>query len=169
MSGSPYLKRANAVRRGQNGDGEENGAGADGEEARGRNRAWRTALRRHVRGPRIRAHRLRKRLRHSASTPSSYEVTATHGPGRKGIVAMSITKRSGGWWASVAPGRREPTRIIARSQHGGQLIRCPVDACRVAGRSTQGVICVSQPPRRHAWVGGSGQSDGEGRKRQGGE
>ena len=57
-----YLKRANAVRRGGNGEGEENGGGRR-RGSRGRDRARRAALRRHVGGRAVRADDLRKRLR----------------------------------------------------------------------------------------------------------
>ena len=57
-----YLKRANAVRRGSNGEGEDNGADRR-RGGRGRHRARRAALRGHVGGRAVRAHHFRKRLR----------------------------------------------------------------------------------------------------------
>ena len=67
---------------------------------------------------------------------SSYEYRVT-GRGGKGIVAMAVNQRNGELIASfpVADGNE-----IMLVTDGGQLIRCPVDGIRVAGRSTQGVI-----------------------------
>jgi DNA gyrase subunit A len=67
---------------------------------------------------------------------SSYEYRIT-GRGGKGIVAMAVNERNG---ALVASFPVEPTDQIMLVTDGGQLIRCPVEQIRVAGRGTQGVI-----------------------------
>ena len=60
-----------------------------------------------------------------------------HGRGGKGIVAMAVNDRNGPLVASFPV---DPTDQIMLVTDGGQLIRCPVQGIRVAGRGTQGVI-----------------------------
>ena len=67
---------------------------------------------------------------------SSYEYRIT-GRGGKGIVAMAVNQRNGQLVASMPV---EDGDEIVLVTNGGQLIRCPVDGIRVAGRGTQGVI-----------------------------
>ena len=67
---------------------------------------------------------------------SSFEYRTT-GRGGKGIVAMSVTARNGRLVASFPV---EETDEIMLVTNRGQLIRCPVNGIRIAGRSTQGVI-----------------------------
>ncbi len=67
---------------------------------------------------------------------SSYEYRIT-GRGGKGIVAMAVNPRNGELVASMPV---EDGDEIVLVTDGGQLIRCPVDGIRVAGRGTQGVI-----------------------------
>ncbi|MFZ0124339.1 MAG: DNA gyrase C-terminal beta-propeller domain-containing protein, partial [Xanthobacteraceae bacterium] len=66
------------------------------------------------------------------------------GRGGKGIVAMDVREKDGSF-------RRKTGKLVASFPvdesdqimlvtDGGQLIRCPVDDIRIAGRSTQGVI-----------------------------
>ncbi|WP_394703432.1 DNA gyrase subunit A [uncultured Cohaesibacter sp.] len=66
---------------------------------------------------------------------SSYEYR-TSGRGGKGIVAMAVNERNGRLVASFPA---EETDQIMLVTNGGQLIRCPIDGIRIAGRSTQGV------------------------------
>jgi len=70
---------------------------------------------------------------------SSYEYRTT-GRGGKGITAMAVTEKNGRLVASFPV---EETDQIMLVTDGGQLIRCPVDGIRIAGRSTQGVIVFS--------------------------
>jgi DNA gyrase subunit A len=70
---------------------------------------------------------------------SSFEYRTT-GRGGKGIVAMAVTEKNGPLVASFPI---EETDQIMLVTNGGQLIRCPVDGIRIAGRSTQGVIVFS--------------------------
>ena len=131
-----YLKRANAVRRGGNGDGEENG-GADGEEAERRDRTRPDALRRIVGGRAVRADRSPKRASASAPRPTN---TAPPAAAAKASSPWRSPKRTA---ALVASFPIEESDQIMLVTDGGQLIRCPVDGIRIAGRSTQGVIVFS--------------------------
>lgn len=67
---------------------------------------------------------------------SSYEYRIT-GRGGKGIVAMAVNARNGKLVASFPVGPDDEIMLVT---DGGQLIRCPVEGIRIAGRSTQGVI-----------------------------
>jgi DNA gyrase subunit A len=131
-----YLKRANAVRRGLNGDGEENVAGADGEEAEG---AIELGEQRYVVMSEAEQFVLTISEKGFGKRTSSYEYRTT-GRGGKGIVAMSITEKNGRLVASFPVEESDQIMLVT---DGGQLIRCPVDGIRVAGRSTQGVIVFS--------------------------
>jgi len=66
---------------------------------------------------------------------SAYEVRVT-GRGGKGIVAMVVNDRNGRLIASFPVEQSDQIMLVT---DGGQLIRCPVDGIRVAGRGTQGV------------------------------
>jgi DNA gyrase subunit A len=67
---------------------------------------------------------------------SSYEYRIT-GRGGKGIVAMAVNARNGELVASMPVEDGDGIMLVT---NGGQLIRCPVEGIRVAGRGTQGVI-----------------------------
>ncbi|GAB2188100.1 DNA gyrase subunit A [Roseibium sp. LAB1] len=67
---------------------------------------------------------------------SSFEYRVT-GRGGKGITAMAVNDRNGGLVSSFPV---EDSHQIMLVTDGGQLIRCPVDGIRIAGRATQGVI-----------------------------
>jgi DNA gyrase subunit A len=66
---------------------------------------------------------------------SSYEYRTT-GRGGKGIVAMAVNERNGKLIASFPVEDSDQIMLVT---DGGQLIRCPVDGIRIAGRPTQGV------------------------------
>src|SRR5262249_42456213 len=74
---------------------------------------------------------------------SSYEYRIT-GRGGKGIAAMDIWDRKGAIKKKigrlVASFPVEDNDQIMLVTDRGQLIRCPVDGIRIAGRGTQGVI-----------------------------
>jgi DNA gyrase subunit A len=83
---------------------------------------------------------------------SSFEYRTT-GRGGKGIVAMDVREKDG----SI---RRKTGRLVASFPveendqimlvtDGGQLIRCPVDDIRIAGRATQGVIVFNTADGEH--------------------
>jgi len=131
-----YLKRANAVRRGINGEGEENGNSADGEEATG---AIELGEARYVAMSAAEQFVLTISDKGFGKRTSSYEYRITN-RGGKGIVAMAVTEKNGRLVASFPV---EETDQIMLVTDGGQLIRCPVDGIRIAGRATQGVIVFS--------------------------
>jgi DNA gyrase subunit A len=66
---------------------------------------------------------------------SSYEFR-TSGRGGKGIVAMVVNERNGPLVASFPIEHSDQIMLVT---DGGQLIRCPIDDVRIAGRNTQGV------------------------------
>jgi DNA gyrase subunit A len=66
---------------------------------------------------------------------SSYEYR-TSGRGGKGIVAMVVNDRNGPLVASFPVVDTDQIMLVT---DGGQLIRCPVNDVRIAGRNTQGV------------------------------
>jgi DNA gyrase subunit A len=130
-----YLKRANAVRRGSNGEGEENGA-ADSEEAEG---AIELGEARYVAMSAAEQFVLTISEKGFGKRTSSYEYRTT-GRGGKGIVAMAVTEKNGRLVASFPVEESDQIMLVT---DGGQLIRCPVDGIRIAGRATQGVIVFS--------------------------
>lgn len=66
---------------------------------------------------------------------SSYEYRIS-GRGGKGIVAMVVNDRNGPLVASFPVVDSDQIMLVT---DGGQLIRCPVNDVRIAGRNTQGV------------------------------
>ena len=76
---------------------------------------------------------------------SSYEYRVT-GRGGKGIVAMTVNERNGKLVASFPVENSDQIMLVS---DGGQLIRCPVEGIRVAGRSTQGVIVFDTHEGEH--------------------
>ena len=77
--------------------------------------------------------------------PSSFEYRTT-GRGGKGIVAMSVNNRNGKLVASFPVEHSDQIMLVTDK---GQLIRCPVEGIRVAGRSTQGVIVFDTAEDEH--------------------
>jgi DNA gyrase subunit A len=129
-----YLKRASAVRRGGNGEAEENGV--DSEEAEGAIELGQT---RYAELSAAEQFVLTISEKGFGKRTSSYEYRTT-GRGGKGIVAMAITEKNGRLVASFPVEDSDQIMLVT---DGGQLIRCPVDGIRIAGRSTQGVIVFS--------------------------
>jgi DNA gyrase subunit A len=76
---------------------------------------------------------------------SSYEYRTT-GRGGKGIVAMSVNDRNGKLVASFPVEDLDQIMLVTDK---GQLIRCPVEGIRIAGRSTQGVIVFDTAEDEH--------------------
>jgi DNA gyrase subunit A len=70
---------------------------------------------------------------------SSYEYRITN-RGGKGITAMAVNDRNGPLVASFPVEDSDEIMLVT---DGGQLIRCPVEGIRKAGRSTQGVIVIN--------------------------
>ncbi len=133
-----YLKRANAVRRGQNGQngGEAEENGADAEEA---DSAIELGQARYAELSAAEQFVLTISEKGFGKRTSSYEYRTT-GRGGKGIVAMAVTERNGRLVASFPVEEADEIMLVT---DGGQLIRCPVDGIRIAGRATQGVIVFS--------------------------
>ncbi len=70
---------------------------------------------------------------------SSYEYRTT-GRGGKGIVAMSLTAKTGRIVGSFPVEEADQVMLVTDA---GKLIRTPVAGIRIAGRSTQGVIVLN--------------------------
>jgi DNA gyrase subunit A len=129
-----YLKRAIAVRRGMNGNGNgDEEQGTDVEEVSG---AIELGESRYVEMSAAEQFVLTVTENGFGKRSSSYEYRTT-GRGGKGIVAMAVTGRNGRLVASFPVEESDQIMLVT---NGGQLIRCPVDGIRIAGRSTQGVI-----------------------------
>ncbi len=126
-----YLRRANAVRRGET--EVEEAAPADAEEAAG---TIELGEKRYVEMSAAEQFVLTISERGFGKRTSSYEYRTT-GRGGKGITAMQITKKNGKLVASFPIEQADQIMLVTDK---GQLIRCPVNGIRIAGRSTQGVI-----------------------------
>jgi DNA gyrase subunit A len=127
-----YLKRAGALRRGANGETVEETA-VDAEEA-----APVVELPDARFGEMQSAEQIILTVSENGygKRTSSFEYRIT-GRGGKGIVAMAVNERNGKLAASFPVEQGDEIMLVT---DGGQLIRCPVDGIRIAGRSTQGVI-----------------------------
>jgi len=136
-----YLKRANAVRRGTNGEAEE--TAADAEETAG---TIELGEQRYVEMSAAEQFILTISERGYGKRSSSYEYRITS-RGGKGIVAMDIwegkkgaekiREKTGHLVASFPVGDEDQLMLVT---NGGQLIRTRVEGIRIAGRATQGVI-----------------------------
>src|SRR6201999_4585946 len=133
-----YLRRANAVRRG----GVEEEAGTDGEDASG---AIELGEQRYVEMSAAEQFVLTISENGFGKRSSSYEYRTT-GRGGKGIVAMSVNNRNGKLVASFPVEDSDQIMLVTDK---GQLIRCPVEGIRIAGRSTQGVIVFDTAEDEH--------------------
>jgi DNA gyrase subunit A len=129
-----YLKRANAVRRGTSGESDDSGGnGGDAEEATG---AIELGQERYAELSAAEQFVLTISEKGFGKRTSSYEYRTTN-RGGKGIVAMAVTEKNGRIVASFPVEDSDQIMLVT---DGGQLIRCPVDGIRIAGRATQGVI-----------------------------
>src|ERR1700709_307070 len=133
-----YLRRANAVRRG----GVEEEAGTDSEEASG---AIELGEQRYVEMSASEQFVLTISENGFGKRSSSFEYRTT-GRGGKGIVAMSVNARTRKLVASFPVEDSDQIMLVTDK---GQLIRCPVEGIRVAGRSTQGVIVFDTAEDEH--------------------
>jgi len=133
-----YLRRANAVRRG----GAEEEAGTDSEEASG---SMELGEQRYVEMSAAEQFVLTISENGFGKRTSSFEYRTT-GRGGKGIVAMSVNERNGKLVASFAIEDSDHIMLVTDK---GQLIRCPVEDIRIAGRSTQGVIVFDTAEDEH--------------------
>jgi DNA gyrase subunit A len=102
---------------------------------------------------------------------SSFEYRAS-GRGGKGVVAMAVNQRNGKLVASFPVEHDDEIMLVTDR---GQLIRCPVEGIRVAGRATQGVIVFNtndeervvsveriSEPEEDGVGNGNGSRDGDG-------
>ncbi|MEF3365599.1 DNA gyrase subunit A [Methylocystis sp. 9N] len=130
-----YLKRANALRRrmGEDVSPEGGETGADAEEAAGAVELSDTRFYEMQAAEQI---ILTVSENGYGKRTSSYEYRTT-GRGGKGIVAMAVNARNGKLVASFPVAHGDEIMLVT---DGGQLIRCPVDGIRIAGRGAQGVI-----------------------------
>ncbi len=133
-----YLRRANAVRRG----GAEEEAGTDSEDASG---AIELGEQRYVEMSASEQFVLTISENGYGKRSSSFEYRTT-GRGGKGIVAMSVNDRNGKLVASFPVEDSDQIMLVTDK---GQLIRCPVEGIRIAGRSTQGVIVFDTAEDEH--------------------
>ncbi len=127
-----YLKRANALRR-RMGEDVSPEAGADAEEATSAVELSDTRFYEMQAAEQI---ILTVSENGYGKRTSSYEYRTT-GRGGKGIVAMAVNARNGKLVASFPVGHGDEIMLVT---DGGQLIRCPVEGIRIAGRGAQGVI-----------------------------
>jgi DNA gyrase subunit A len=133
-----YLRRANAVRRG----GAEEEAGSDSEDASG---TMELGEQRYVEMSAAEQFVLTIGQNGYGKRSSSFEYRTT-GRGGKGIVAMSVNERNGKLVASFPVEDSDQIMLVTDK---GQLIRCPVEDIRIAGRSTQGVIVFDTAEDEH--------------------
>ncbi|WP_316174618.1 MULTISPECIES: DNA gyrase subunit A [unclassified Bradyrhizobium] len=126
-----YLRRANAVRRG----GADEETGIDTEEAAAGSTVE-LGEQRYVEMSAAEQFVLTISENGYGKRTSSFEYRTT-GRGGKGIVAMSVNERNGKLVASFPVEDADQIMLVTDK---GQLIRCPVEDIRIAGRSTQGVI-----------------------------
>ena len=130
-----YLKLASAVRKSQSAEEEEGAAPApdeEGEEAAG---TAELSQERYAELSAIEQFILTVSDKGFGKRSSAYEYRIS-GRGGKGIIAMIVNDRNGPLVASFPIAEQEQIMLVT---DGGQLIRCPVDDVRIAGRNTQGV------------------------------
>ena len=157
-----YLKHALAVRRGTNGDGADEMV-ADGEESNG---AIELGEQRYVELSAAEQLVLTVTEKGYGKRSSSYQYRTTK-RGGKGVVAMDVREKDGTIkekiGSIVASFPVEESDQIMLVTDRGQLIRCPVDGIRIAGRGTQGVIVfVTQDGERVVSVERLSEENGEG-------
>ncbi|HEX2217079.1 MAG TPA: DNA gyrase C-terminal beta-propeller domain-containing protein, partial [Xanthobacteraceae bacterium] len=129
-----YLKHANAVRRGANGDTAEE-SGTEAEEA---GSGIELGERRYVDMSAAEQFVLTISENGYGKRSSSYEYRTT-GRGGKGIVAMTVNARNGRLVASFPVEESDQIMLIT---DGGQSLRCGVNDIRIVGRGSQGVIVI---------------------------
>jgi DNA gyrase subunit A len=135
-----YLRRANAVRRG----GVEEEAGTETEETLA-GATMELGEQRYVEMSAAEQFVLTISENGYGKRTSSFEYRTT-GRGGKGIVAMQVNGRNGKLVASFPVEDSDQIMLVTDK---GQLIRCPVEDIRIAGRSTQGVIVFNTADDEH--------------------
>ncbi|MEA2945280.1 MAG: gyrase subunit, partial [Alphaproteobacteria bacterium] len=129
-----YLKRASAVRRGE--EAEESVVEPEEGQEIAVNDAIELGEQRYVELSEAEQFVLTVSENGMGKRTSSYNYRTT-GRGGKGIVAMSLTKKTGRLIASFPVEESDQIMLVTDK---GQLIRTQVNGIRLAGRSTQGVI-----------------------------
>ncbi len=132
-----YLKQAGALRRAQTGEeGDELPEEAIGdEEAEAANAQGELSPERFAELSAKEEFVLTVSERGFGKRTSSYEYRVS-GRGGKGIAAMVVNERNGGLVASFPVADTDQIMLVTDA---GQLIRCPLNDVRIAGRNTQGV------------------------------
>ena len=128
-----YLRQSSAMRRAAAGEDMDDDSGLDAEDENGEETAVSPE-----RYAELGAHEqfiLTASENGYGKRTSAYEYRAS-GRGGKGIIAMTVTGRNGRLVSSFPVEDMDQIMLVT---DGGQLIRCPVDDIRVAGRNTQGV------------------------------
>jgi DNA gyrase subunit A len=139
-----YLKRASAIRRGTN--GEELPASEPEETPEtAESNAIELGEQRYVELSAAEQFVLTLSERGFGKRSSSYEYRTT-GRGGKGIVAMSLTAKTGRIVGSFPVEESDQVMLVTDA---GKLIRTPVAGIRIAGRSTQGVIVLDTADDEH--------------------
>ena len=139
-----YHKRASAIRRGTNGE-ELAASEPDDAHENGETPAIELGEKRYVELSAAEEFVLTVSDRGYGKRSSSYEYRTT-GRGGKGIVAMSLTAKTGPIVASFPVEEADQVMLVTDA---GKLIRTPVAGIRIAGRSTQGVIVLDTADDEH--------------------
>ena len=129
-----YLKRASAVRRGE--EGEESAPDAEETQEAAAGDTIELGEQRNVEMSEAEQFVLTVSEKGMGKRSSSFQYRTT-GRGGKGIVAMAITGKTGKLVASFPVDSADQLMLVTNR---GQLIRTRVEGIRIAGRSTQGVI-----------------------------
>ena len=130
-----YLKQAAAIRRAQTGETLEGETGAAIEAEEGDTGVAELTSERYAELGGREQFVLTLSDRGFGKRTSSYEYRVS-GRGGKGIAAMIVNERNGRLVASFPVDSSDQIMMVTDR---GQLIRCPVDDVRIAGRNTQGV------------------------------
>jgi DNA gyrase subunit A len=139
-----YHKRASAIRRGSGAELEAAPEAEDAAEA-GVNGGIELGEQRYVELSAAEQFVLTLSERGYGKRSSSYEYRTT-GRGGKGIVAMSLTAKTGRIVGSFPVEESDQVMLVTDA---GKLIRTPVSGIRIAGRSTQGVIVLNTAEDEH--------------------
>jgi len=139
-----YLKRASAIRRGTNGEELAASEPEDTAEA-SEGTAIELGEKRYVELSAAEQFVLTLSERGYGKRSSSYEYRVT-GRGGKGIVAMSLTAKTGKIVGSFPVEEGDQVMLVTDA---GKLIRTTVAGIRIAGRSTQGVIVLDTADDEH--------------------
>ncbi len=130
-----YLRQANAIRRATAGEEREGEIVANAEEDNGDADKIALSAERYAELGAYEQFLLTVSENGFGKCTSAYEYRTSR-RGGKGIIAMTVTKRNGKLVASFPVEIFDQIMLVTDA---GQLIRCPVDDIRIAGRNTQGV------------------------------